>query len=55
MPLENRKIVLEDLFRSVLSKLKKYHPFGNLKLIFWGILQSLKLGILIEKNPSNSS
>jgi len=49
MPFENRNIS-EDLFRSVLSQFKKYHPSGNLKFNNLGILRSLKLRILVEKN-----
>jgi len=41
------KIILEDLFSSVLSK--KYHPSRNLKFFNLGIFQSLKLRILMEK------
>jgi len=56
MPFGNRKKnSLEDLFSSVLPQFKKYHPPGNLKFNNLGILQSLKLSILIEKNPSNFS
>ena len=54
MPLGNRKKI-EDLFSSVLSQFKKYHPSGNLKFYNLGILKSLNLGILVEKNPSNFS
>jgi len=32
-----------------LQQLKKYHPFGNLKLNNLGIVQSIKLLILVEK------
>jgi len=39
---------LEDLFSSVLSRFKKYHPSGNLKFNNLGIFQSLKLRILME-------
>jgi len=52
MPFGNKKNIFEDLFSSVLSQLKKYHPTGNLKFNNLGILQSLKLRILVEKNPS---
>jgi len=38
---ETAKFILEDLFSSVLSKLKKkYHLSGNLKLNNLGIFQS---------------
>ena len=40
--------MLEDLFSSVLSQLKKYHPSGNLKLNNVGISGSLKFCILME-------
>jgi len=49
------KLILEDRFSSVLSQLKKYHPYGNLKFNYLGIFQSLKLRILMEKNPFNFS
>jgi len=45
----SRKIILEDLFSSVLSQFKKYHPSGNLKLNYLRIFQSLKLRILMKK------
>ena len=51
----NRKIILEDLFCSVLSQFKKYHPSVNLKFGYLGIFQTLKLRILMEKNPLNLS
>jgi len=38
-----------DLFSSVLPLFKKYHPYENLKFNNLGILQSLKLPILVEK------
>jgi len=40
---------LKDLFSSVLSKFKKYHPSKNLKSNNFGIFQSLKLRILMEE------
>jgi len=40
---------LEDLFSSVLSKFKNYHPSGNLKFNNLGIFQSLKLRNLMGK------
>jgi len=52
MPFGNR--ILEDLFSSVLSQYKKYHPSGNPKLNNLGFFQSLKLHILMEKILSNS-
>jgi len=39
---------------SVLSRFKKYHPSGNLKLNNLGIFKSLKLHILVEKILANS-
>jgi len=55
MPFGNIKNIFEDLFSSVLSQFKKYQPSGNLKFYNLGILKSLKLHILVEKNPSNFS
>jgi len=49
MPSETEKCSLEDLFSSVLSQSKKYHPSGNLKFNYLGILQRLKLRILVGK------
>jgi len=34
---ETETFILEDLFSSVLSQLKKYHPSGNLKFNISGI------------------
>jgi len=51
MPFGNRKKnILEDLFSSLLSQFKKYHPSGNLKFINLGIFQSLNLRTLLEKS-----
>jgi len=47
---QQKKITLEDLFSSVLSQSKKYHPSGNLKFNDLCIFQSLKLRILMEKS-----
>jgi len=56
MPFGNRKKnIIEDLFTSVLSQFKKYHPSGNLEFDNSGIFQSLKFRISMEKNPSNFS
>jgi len=44
---ETEKFILEDLFSSVLSELKEYHPSENLKFNHCGIFQSLKLRILM--------
>jgi len=50
MPFGNRKkSILEDLFCSVLSQFKIYHPSGNLKFLNLGIFQALKFRILMEK------
>jgi len=46
---QQKKIILEDLFSSVLSQLKKYNPSGNLKFKYLSISQSLKLRILMGK------
>jgi len=53
--LKTEKNILEDLFRAVLSQFKKYHSFENLKFNYLGIFQSLKLRILLKKNPLNFS
>jgi len=45
----------EDLFTSVSSQFKKYHPSGNLKFDNLGISQILKFRIKTWKNPSNFS
>jgi len=47
---ETEKFILEDLFSSILSQFKRYHPSGNLKFNYLGIFPSLKLHILISKN-----
>jgi len=47
MPFGNKK--KGDIFSSVLSQFKKYHPFGNLKFIYLSISQSLKLRNSMEK------
>jgi len=52
---ETENFILDDLFSSVLSQFKKYHPSGNLKLNNLIIFQNLKLRILMEKNPFNFS
>jgi len=49
MPFGNKHI-LQDLFSSILSQLKKYHPSGNLKFNDLSIFQFLKLRISMEKN-----
>jgi len=35
--------MLDDLFSSVLSQFKKYHPSGNMKFNNFDVFQSLKL------------
>jgi len=52
--LATEKSILEHLFSSALSPFKDYHPSGNLKFNYLGVFQSLKLCILVEKNPSIS-
>jgi len=52
--LQNTKKI-DDLFSSVLSQLKKYHPSGNLKFNYLGIFQSLKLCISLAKSHFNFS
>jgi len=47
--LATEKNILEDLFSSLLSQSKKYHPSGNLKFNYLGIFQGLKLLILMGK------
>jgi len=44
-----QKNILEDLFSSVLSQFKQYHPSGNLKFIIVGIFQSLNWRNLMGK------
>jgi len=56
MPFGNRKKnILEYLFSSALSQLKKHYPSGNLKFYNLGIFQSLKLRILVGKIAPNFS
>jgi len=54
MPFGNRKNILEDVFSSVMSHFKKYHPSGNPKFINLGNFQSLKLRVLKGKTLSIS-
>jgi len=50
MPFSNRKKnMLEDLFKLELSQCKKYHPSGNLEFNYLGIVQSLKVRLIMEK------
>jgi len=46
---QQKEIILEDLFSSVLSPFRKYPPSRNLKFNYLGIFQSLKLRILMKK------
>jgi len=46
---QKQKNILEDLFSSVLSQFKKYHPSRNLKFNNLSIFQSLKLRKLMGK------
>jgi len=46
---ETEKIILKDLYISVLSLFKKYYPCGNLKINNLGIFQSVELCILVGK------
>jgi len=50
---KQKKNILEDLFSSVSSQFKKYHPSGNLKFHFLGIFQRLKLRNLMVKPIKN--
>jgi len=45
-----QKYILEDLFSSVLSHFKKYHPSGNLNFNNSSIFQNLKLRISVGKS-----
>jgi len=47
---QQKKNIFEDLFSSVSSQFKKYHPCENLKFYNLGILKSLKLRILVKKS-----
>jgi len=48
---ETEKFISEDLYSSVLSQFKKYHPSENLKFNNLGIFQSLKLRNLMGEIP----
>jgi len=48
-PSATEKNIFEDLFSSVLSQFKKYHPSENLKLYNLGNLKSLKMRNLVKK------
>jgi len=51
MPSGNRKKnILEDLFSSVLTQIKKYHSSRNLKFNYLGVFQSLTLRFLMKKS-----
>jgi len=43
-----KRNILENLFSSVLSQFKNYHPSGNMKFHDLGISQSLKFRFLME-------
>jgi len=47
---KQKKNILKDLFSTVLTLFKKYHPSANMKFKNLGIFQSLKLRILVEKS-----
>jgi len=49
MPFGNKKNILEDLFSSVLSQFKEYHPSEKFECYILGIFQSFKLRILMGK------
>jgi len=49
MPFGNRKKYFRGSFSSALLQFKKYHPSESLKFNNFGIFQSLKLRILVEK------
>jgi len=40
MPFDNLKNYFEDIFSSVMSQFKKYHPCGNLKFNYLGLFGS---------------
>jgi len=46
---KQKKNILEDIFSSILSQFKTYHPPGNLRFHYLGIFQGLKLPISMEK------
>jgi len=46
---ETEKNILEDIFSSASSQLKKYHPSENMKFNNSGIFQSFESRILMEK------
>jgi len=52
---KQKKNILVDLFSSILSQFKKYHPSGNLKFDNLDIFQSLGIAYLNGKSPSNFS
>jgi len=54
MPFGYRKVYVRKSFSSD-SHTEKYHPTGNTTFDNLDIFQSLKLRILMEKNPSNFS
>jgi len=48
MILETEKFISEDIFKSVSSHFKKYHPYENLQFNDLDIFQSLSLRIFME-------
>jgi len=46
---KQKHFILKDIFSSVLSQFKEYHPSGSLKFNDLGIFQSSELRILVEK------
>jgi len=50
MPSGTENFILQDLFKSIFSQFKKYHPSGNLKFNNVGTFISLKLRNLMEKS-----
>jgi len=55
MSFGNRKINFRRAFQFGMATILKISPAGNLKFNYLGILKSLKLRILMEKNPFNFS
>jgi len=52
---KEKKTLLKDLFSSVQSQSKKYHPSGNLKFNNLGIFPNLEVACFNRKNPFNFS
>jgi len=51
---ETEKNIKENLFSSVLSQFKKYHPSETLNLLIWAFFK-LKISYFNGKNPFNFS